>query len=189
MNTKLDSAGLLILGMEVLKPSVLMPVSPAALEDAGTVNKALDQQKLGLALTCVVLYPIVVELVVKHLWEKEHGGEAEHHHDVYCLFKQLELETQCDVEALYDECCLEYKKAIEADKRPHGADAVAVEMANLEEALRWNKEAVKNLKYDLTLRGQSVPTGLFWNSETHWVFPSSFPNFAIKLTRWAASRD
>ena len=58
-------------------------------------------------------------------------------------------------------------------------------MANLEEALDWNKDAVKNFKYEMTLQGRSVPTGIFWTSERFWVVPSTFPNFAIELTRWA----
>ena len=47
-----------------------------------------------------------------------------------------------------------YKSA----KRQRGSNAAAVEMANLEEALRWNKDTVKNFKYEMTLQGRSVPT-------------------------------
>ena len=53
-------------------------------------------------------------------------------------------------------------------------------MANLEEALQWNQGAVKDLKYEMTPRGRSVPTGLFWDSDYVWVVPSAFPNFAIE---------
>ena len=45
---------------------------------------------------------------------------------------------------------------------------------------------MRDLKYEMTLSGRSVPTGIFWNPERIWVLPSTFPNFAIELTRWAA---
>ena len=185
--SKLDSANLLILGMEGLRTGRMVPVSQAAVEDAGAVGKdAVDQQKFGAALTCAVLYAIVVELVVKHIWEQQQGVTAPYRHDVHCLFQQLEPKTQRDVLALYDKCCRAYKKAIQTGKQQHGSETVAVDMANLEEALKWNQHAMRNLKYTMTPSGRSVPTGIFWNSKRLWVLPSTFPNFAIELTRWAA---
>ena len=187
--SKLDSANLLILGMEGLRPGCWLPVSQAAVEDAGTEKDALERQKYGVAHTCIVLYAIVVELVVKHIWEQQQGKTAKYRHDVHCLFQQLEPKTQRDVLALYDKCCRAYKKAIQTGKQQHGSETVAVEMANLEEALHWNKNTMKNFKYEMTLQGRNVPTGIFWTSETHWVLPSTFPNFAIELTRWAAGHS
>ena len=183
---KLDSANLLILGMEGLRLGRVVPVSQAAVEDAGTEKDAVDRQKYGAALTCAVLYAIVVELVVKHLWEQKHAQIARYNHDVYRLFQQLEPKTQRDVLALYDKCCRAYKKAIQTGKQQHGSETVAVDMANLKEALQWNKLAMRDLKYEMTPSGRSVPTGIFWNSKRLWVLPSNFPNFAIELTRWAA---
>ena len=185
---KLDSANLLILGMEGLRAGRGVPVSQAAVEDAGAVSDAVDQQRLGAALTCAVLYAIVVELVVKHLWEQKHAQIAEYRHDVYRLFQQLEPKTQRDVLALYDKCCRAYKKAIQTGKQQHGSETVAVDMANFEEALQWNKHAMRDLKYEMIPSGRSVPAGIFWNSNgsEFWVLPSTFPNFAIELTRWAA---
>ena len=187
--SKLDSANLLILGMEGLLPDGAVPVSRSAIKDAGTEKDAVDRQIYGAAVTRVVLYAIVVELVVKHIWEQQQGKTTEHHHDVHRLFKELNPDTQCHIESLYDECCVAYKNAIQVGRRQHGYDAVAVELANLEEALHWNKGTIKNFKYEMTLRGQSVPTGIFWTSGHHWVVPSTFPNFAIKLTRWAVRHN
>ena len=184
---KLDSASLLILGMEGLMTGRVVPVSQAAVADARTANDALARQRLGVALTRSVLYAIVVELVVKHLWEQEYGKTAPFHHDVHRLFHGLlRPETRHDVLALYNNCCIAYKTAVQAGKQQHGPKAVAVEMANLDEALQWNADAVKNLKYELTPQGRSVPTGIFWSSEDVWALPTTFPNFAIELTRWAA---
>ena len=87
--SKLDSANLLILGMEGLRTGRMVPVSQAAVEDAGAVGKdAVDQQKFGAALTCAVLYAIVVELVVKHIWEQQQGVTAPYRHDEDRLFLQ-----------------------------------------------------------------------------------------------------
>ena len=157
--SKLCAASLLILGMEGLRPGRLLPISQAAIGDAGSV---------------------------KHMREQEHGKTAEHSHDVHRLFRALSSQTQRDVEALYNNCCVEYKASVQAGKQQHGSGAVAVDMANLEEALQWNQGAVKDLKYEMTPRGRSVPTGLFWDSDHVWVVPSAFPNFAIELARWAA---
>ena len=66
---------------------------------------------------------------------------------------------------------------------------MTVDMANLEDALRWNKMAVKNFKYEITPCGKSVPTGIIWKSKRYWVVHGTFPNFAIKLTRWAIDRN
>ena len=94
----------------------------------------MDRQKIGAALTNAVLYAVVVELVVKHIWEQEHGKEAEYTHDVHRLFRALSSQTQRDVEGLYHTCCSEYEAAVVAGKREHGPRAVAVKMANLDEA-------------------------------------------------------
>lgn len=188
MTSKLESASLLILGMEGLKPGGLMPVSAAAVDAAGGIQDAADRQTFAMALTGTVLYPIVVELVLKHIWEEEQGKSAAYTHNVHDLFMQLRPETRRDVETLYDRCCRAYESAIGVGQQQQGAAAVAVEMADLKEALRWNKEAVKNLKYELTPRGQSVPTGIMWSTERIYVVPDTFPNFAIELTRWASGR-
>ena len=187
--SKLDSASLLILGMEGLRSGGLIPVSTAAVDAASTPKDAVDRLRYGTALTCAVLYPIVVELVLKHIWEQEQGMTAKPRHNVHRLFMQLKSKTRSDVEALYNDCCHVYQSAIDTGRQQHGAEAVAVGMANLEEALRWNEEAVKNLKYEMTPRGQSVPTGIFWSPKSVWVVPGTFPNFAIELTRWAAGRS
>ena len=83
--SKLDSAGLLILGMEGLRPGNLIPVSKAAVDAASTPNDAVDRQRYGTALTGVVLYAIVVELVLKHIWEQEQGKTAKFNHNVHSV--------------------------------------------------------------------------------------------------------
>ena len=100
--SKLDSANLLILGMEGLWTGTgcLVRVSKAAIADAGSVDAALSRRKLGHAFTSAVLYTVVVELVVKHIWEQEHGRQAEFIHDVHQRFQELPLQTRRDVEAL-----------------------------------------------------------------------------------------
>ena len=85
--SKLYSATLLIRGMEGLSLGGAVSVPPKAIEDAGTVEAALSLQLRDNALTRVVLYAIVVELVVKHVWEQEHGTTADHTHNVHKLFK------------------------------------------------------------------------------------------------------
>ena len=56
--SKLDSANLLILGMEGLRPGRLVPVSQAAVEDAGTKKDAFERQKYAVTHTCIVLYGV-----------------------------------------------------------------------------------------------------------------------------------
>ena len=44
---------------------------------------------------------------------------------------------------------------------------------------------MKNLKYDMRPRGQTVPNGMLWDTETMWVPGRPFPSFAIRLAIWA----
>ena len=207
-NSKLKSASSLILGIEALgvlsiTGRVLMEIGfdasslrevPADPEELVEVvpeellKAAMDRQRLAAGLTRVVLYAIVVELVVKHLWEEEHGTNAKYTHNIHKLFGELEPETQEQIRAIYDECCREYDAAVQAGRQQLGHEAVAVKMANLEEALQWNEQAIKDFKYDLTPRGKSVPTGMFWDSNTYWVLSSKFKNFAVEVTDWASHR-
>ena len=181
---------MLVLGIEGLQPSGMLPISSRALAEAGTPEVAKDRQIQGAALARVVLYPIVIELVVKHLWEEEcgTGTEAPRNHNVRKLFGDLKSETQRQIRTIYDECRCGYDAAVQTGQQQRGPEAVAVDMTNLEEALQWNEKAIKDFKYDLTPRGQSVPTGMFWDSNTYWVVLSKFKNFAIELAHWASHR-
>lgn len=183
--SKLEAARMLILAMESLKSFGCMPLSRAAIDDADSVGDAVDRQRIGAAFGSTVLYTVVVELIIKHIWEQEHGRVAPYTHDIFGLFRELKSHTRREIEKLYDTCVREYKAAVNAGRRELGHETVAVDVANLEEALQWNEGAVKNLKYEMTLRGSTVPTGLMWNAETIWVLPGAVPNFAIELTRSA----
>lgn len=97
-----------------------------------------------MALTCAVLYPIVVELVLKHLWEQGQGKIAMRNHNVYNRFVQLNSEIERDVKFLYNQCYREYKSAIDIGQQ-HGIEVVAVTMANLEDSLLWNEKAAKKI--------------------------------------------
>ena len=156
-------------------------------KDAEASEEHVDHQRLAKALTSVVLYPIVVELILKYLWEKEHQKESPHTHDLRKLFSELKDETKQDIESIYEKCSRDYTDVIKkAGEAAHGNHEI--DMATFEEALDWNKEAMRNLKYEMTPHGKCVPTGVMWNSERIWVVPQWFPNFAIELTRWERSR-
>ena len=59
-------------------------------------------------------------------------------------------------------------------------------MASLEEALQWNADAMIRLKYDLTPRGKTVPSGAMWDGETIWILPNNeMLNFGLQLVEWA----
>ena len=163
-----------------------MPISRDTVEASGSVEKAQSDQRLGNALTGVVLYTITVELVIKHLWEKEKGSVAKPTHNILALFLELSPETQNNVRRLYDESAVAYEAAVAEGIKQLGPKVMSVSIASLEDALEWNADAIRNFKYDLTPKRQSVPTGMFWTSETMWVAPGNmFNNFAVALTRWA----
>ena len=187
--SKLDSAEKLILGMESLSADGLVPVSKVAADAAGSLREAVDQQKLAMTLSATVLYAIVIELVLKHIWEQEKGQTARYNHNVLRLFMQLKPATRREMEATYDRCCEAYRDAIEKGRHQLGAEVFAVELADIEDALRWNETAMRDFKYELTPKGKSVPTGMVWSTETLWMVPRNFPNFAVDLTRWAAARE
>ena len=147
----------------------------------------MDRQRLGNALTAVALYCIVVELVIKHLWEVKHARTAKCTHNVLGLFDELDSATRDEIERIYGRCCSVYADAVRDGVQQLGAAAVQVEIANIREALEWNQSAMRDFKYDMTPDGKSVPSGVLWNSKTLWVLPSGVPNFAVSLTRWALS--
>ena len=61
--------------------------------------------------------------------------------------------------------------------------------ATLNEALQWNKKAVKNMKYEMELSGRIVPNGMLWkDQQTVWV-ANKLPNFALELGKWAISEE
>ena len=64
------------------------------------IECTIEQQRVEMALICAVLYPIVVELVLKHIWEHEQGKTANFNHNVHSLFVPLRPETQFDVKFL-----------------------------------------------------------------------------------------
>lgn len=185
---KIESAGLLILAMEQLMPKKWTPISRTAVLEAGSKQAALDRQKISASLTNLLHYSIVVELVVKYIWEQQYCKQAPRTHNVHRLFRKLTVEVRREVNDKYGACCVAYKESIQAGKAQHGQDVVAVEMADLDGALRWNADVVKDFKYEMKPRGLSVPAGMFWSTDRVWVMPSGTPNFAISLTRWASRR-
>jgi len=183
MSKKLHSAELLIEGMEFLRsPIQSMPMEISQDEEAYQEN--VDHQRLAKALTSAVLYPIVVELILKHLWEKERKKKFPHIHHLRKLFSGLKEETKQDIKSIYNKCCDDYIDVIKKTGEVHGNQEIV--LATFEEALDWNEEAMRNLKYEMTPHGKCVPTGVMWNSETLWVLPQCFPIFAIELTHWAS---
>ena len=131
----------------------------------------------------------MVELVLKYVWEQEQEQDAMRDHNIHSLFVQLRPEPQCDVKTLYNQYCQQYKSAIDIGWQHHGAEVMAVDMANFEKALWWNEEAAKNIKYEMTPRGKSVSTGINWSSKHLWTVPETIPNFAIEMLRWAINRN
>lgn len=88
MQNKLQSAELLIEGIEFLRSSIQsIPMDISHDEDAS--QEHVDHQRFAKALTSVVLYPIVVELILKYLWEKERQEKFPHTHDLRKLFSEL----------------------------------------------------------------------------------------------------
>ena len=143
----LEAARSLSLGIECLRASGLLPVSLRSIQDAaGSVRVATDDQRLGNALTSVGIYAIVVELVVKHLWEKEFAKAAKPTHNVHKLFLELQSDTKDAVKPLYDECSGAYKAAMQEGQKQLGVDVVSVDMATLEDALDWNSNAIRNFR-------------------------------------------
>ena len=69
----------------------------------------------------------------------------------------------------------------------HGWGKIQVEMATLEEALTWNKTAIKDYKYDVRLDGRAVPCGLIWGGESPYT-TTAFPNFSRNLLDFASER-
>ena len=153
------------------------------------MEAAIDRQRIAMAMTVAAIYPIVVELVIKHLWEMDNGEQAKSSHDAGRFYRELTPNKKTSIEKIYADCCDAYEAAIGEGEKQHGEGSVAVEMATFGEALEWNKVAMRNLKYDFKLEGHSVPIGLFWSGSRMWVLPEGFPVFAVELAHWAQQND
>lgn len=184
--TKIESARMMARAMRRLSPDAPIPVPAEKAKDPVSREAAMSRERIAAALTNVALYAIVVELVIKHLWEQGSGCEkAPHHHRIQELFEDLDQTIKDKIGTLYDECCVDYRKAALSGKKQHGAAIVDVDLADLEEALKWNQSAITNLKYSLTPSGKTVPAGMMWGSSNEWVLPAAFRNFAIELSKIA----
>ena len=83
------------------------------------------------------------------------------------LLRRREGQAKPPHPALYDKCRLAHKNycrrayqdATQAGILKDGPVAEAFDVASLEEALQWNEEAMKNLKYEMNPKGPTVPTG------------------------------
>ncbi|MDE0331139.1 MAG: HEPN domain-containing protein [Nitrospinae bacterium] len=146
---------------------------------------AEDRSIRDFGMVRVYLYAVIVELSIKAIWSFENQGqEPKHHHDVSALFRQLNKETRDRIKDLYIAVCSAYHNAVFAGMHQHGKDSMQVEMAMLEEALTWNKTAVKDYKYDFELDGRTVPCGAMWDGETVW-FGAALPDFSHDLLDFA----
>ena len=183
---KLGSARLLLAGISSLDAPVY-PVSAAQVSQPGGTQAAIDPQRLGRGLTRVVLSAVVVELVVKHAWEVARSKTAPHTHNIICLCNELPSDVQRLIRSLYDACLPRYSEAIQVLRSK--VPAVDVPLASFDEALKWNRCAMRDLKYEMAPSGKAVPYGVFWGSGTIWV-PSHdvpLPNYAVELFHWAAN--
>lgn len=162
------------------------PVPAALVGQLGGVEAEIDRQRLGCALTRLVLSALVVELIIKHAWEIAHSPPAPCTHNVRRLYNELPPDVQHSIRSLYDGCLPRYFEAIRHG-RSQGVN-VDVSLAGFHEALEWNKTAIRDLKYEMTPSGKSVPYGVFWGSKIIWVPGPDvrLPNYAVELAHWAA---
>ena len=143
---------------------------------------------LDFGVTSIFLYALIVELTIKGLWSYENdGAEAEYTHHIKKIFRELETGTRAQIEAIYERNRNHYTGIVSEGKRQLGEDGIQVEMASIEEALKWNAKAMVHLKYDLMPRGKTVPAGAMWDGETIWFgSEADMPNFGLQLVDWAA---
>ena len=63
MKTKLDAAKMTMIGLDTLYDSPFVKTTTKEANNEETLEKVKDDSRIGKALTCVVLYTIIVELV------------------------------------------------------------------------------------------------------------------------------
>ena len=115
--TKIESARMMARAMRRLSPDAPIPVPAEKAKDPVSREAAMSRERIAAALTNVALYAIVVELVIKHLWEQGSGCEkAPHHHRIQELFEDLDQTIKDKIGTLYDECCVDYRKTALAGK-------------------------------------------------------------------------
>ena len=155
-------------------------------ESAENIENRKDKQRWQRKGVCHFLYAIVFELAIKIIWESDKGEKCRQTHDILSLYTELSNEKQAKIQELYDRQ-LSIIKAQEGEsqgKKIHVKDLTGFQSLN--EALKANKETVRDFKYDGKFRGKSSAIGgVIWNNQTVWIFPERFVIFPKELLKYA----
>ncbi len=182
--TMIDTAcqvGRSLRGLRATSPGIVVGLVGERREEAE------NGSRLDFGVTSIFLYALIVELTIKGLWSYENGGaEAKYTHHIKKIVRELETDTRAQIEAIYEGNRKHYTRIVSAGKHQLGEDGMQVEMASIEEALKWNADAMVHLKYDLMPRGKTVPAGAMWDGDTIWFgSEADMPNFGLQLVDWA----
>ncbi len=183
-------------GAEREVPSSLLLALMTAIRKTGYERWVSVESVKGSARSVVVLLSaIVVELVVKHVWERCHGREAERTHDLLVFFLGrkgcpdvdiLDQDVRIGIGETYDECCEKYADVLKLDQtsgRRRPTRRAQPSMMTLGKFLTWNGRIVVRFKYDLSTGDALAPIGVLWERRDGGNL--SLPNVAVELTRWA----
>jgi len=104
-------------------------------------EKELPDVALKKGVTAYYLGSVILELIVKILFELDHKKTAPFHHNIFKIYAQLEKNTKNDIEQIYNNSIMRRKEAFK------NIDT-EVKFPKLCEVLKVNEKMIKNFKYD-----------------------------------------
>ena len=153
-------------------------------------EKARDTYRIQSKFVCHFLYALVLENLIKAIWDLDKRTVCRDTHDISALYKELSTISQREIKDIFDEQLSRLAGWEIADKAGQKKKlGEVVPFQSWEEFLGANADIVRDFKYDNKLKGSSSVMGsLIWNSETFWALPPGSPLFATKIFRYATTR-
>jgi hypothetical protein len=120
-----------------------------------------NRARLKHAITGRYLQAVVLELIIKTLYELDHHREASFTHNLLSIYNDLESSTRLFFEDRFNE-------SLDRSRRsPLGKE---VDFHKLEDVLRLNSDVVRNFKYDAKgINCNSSADGMFYNEMLAYI--------------------
>ena len=185
MEACVDTAGFLLDAPFYKQPLVAL--------EATEFDELKAEQRLSRGMIAHLDYAIVLELVIKVIWELDNKRPCEHTHNIYKLYGELSEKSKRQIETIYDNNAVILANQEGKDKQGNTirlGDLVSLQ--TLQEGLQANEETMKDYKYDGRLRGKSSALGsVIWdeNIDLLWVLPAlQFKRVPEALCEYAKNR-
>lgn len=131
------------------------------------LNTGNETEPLSRAAVSWFLERIILEILIKIIYELDTGGEAPHHHNILELFQKLNIEVRGNIEAIYDRARTQQEECFSnmAERPP---------LPSFQDVLKTNRHIVTTFKYEATV--MPTPRGPEYPDSPNFAFSALFMN-------------